>query len=456
LCKLFGDVIPVVTPTRMALIDAAAPDSVEVLIERAGAAVARTAAEMMSGHYGRRVVVLAGGGNNGADGRTAGGMLARRGAKVTVFPAVGAPAELPAADLYIDAAFGTGLSRPYTPPKRSRLDAGVLAVDIVSGLCGATGQMCSDGLWCADRTVTFVALKPGLLLGEGPALCGSVTVADIGLKVDDADIAACALLSGTDVEPLPVGTGTTHKWQSAALIVGGSLGMTGAVSLACIAALRSGAATVHLSAPRSAAAAYPLEVVQQDPPLNAYARRFKICAVGPGMGTDAQAVQRLVEVLALNLPTVIDADGLRLLQSPAVSAALKRRSAAGIPLILTPHDGEYEALMSVPPGSDRIAAVTAASKRFNAVVLLKGGPTLVADAAGRVRIVANGDARLATAGSGDVLTGIIAGRLAAFGAERLLDRVAEAACLHAEAAAAISGARLIASDLLDKLREVTP
>jgi len=112
--------------------------------------------------------------------------------------------------------------------------------------------------------------------------------------------------------------------------------------------------------------------------------------------------------------------------------------------------------MSVPPGSERIAAVTAAAKRFNAVGLLKGGPTVVADAAGRVRIVANGDARLATAGSGDVLTGIIAGRLTAFGAERLLDRVAEAAYLHAEAAAAISGARLIASDLLDKLREVTP
>ncbi len=440
----------------MAQIDAAASDPVEVLIERAGAAVAHLAAEMMSRHYGRRVVVLAGGGNNGADGRTAARMLARRGAKVQVIPAVGAPDVLPAADLYIDAAFGTGLSRPYTPPKRSDPAAPVLAVDIVSGLCGSTGQMRGDGLWRADRTVTFAAFKPGLLLGEGPALCGDVTVADIGLSVASEDVAACALLTGTDVEPLPVGSGATHKWESAALVVGGAGGMTGAVSLTCTAALRSGAAIVHLCAPGSHASAHPLEVVQHEPPFKADARRFKVCAVGPGMGTSAQAVERLVEALALNLPTVVDADGLRLLQTPAVAAVLKRRRDAGIPLVLTPHDGEYEALMSAPSGSDRIAAVTAAAQRFDAVVLLKGGPTLVADAAGRVRIVANGDARLATAGSGDVLTGIIAGRMASFGSERLLERVAQCAYLHAEAAAAVSGARLIASDLLDKLREVTP
>ncbi|MCY4279189.1 MAG: NAD(P)H-hydrate dehydratase [Acidimicrobiaceae bacterium] len=447
--------IPVVTPARMAQIDASASVSTEVLIERAGAAVARTASAMMSGHYGRRVVVLAGPGNNGADGRAAARMLSRRGARVQVTDALDAPSKLRPADLYIDAAFGTGLSRPYQPPERGRSDAPVLAVDIVSGLHGGSGEMLGGPLWRAERTVALAALKPGLLLGRGPAFCGRVTVADIGLAADTEDAAACALLTGDDVAPLPAGTGATHKWESAALVVAGSSGMTGAASLACSAALRSGAAIVHLSSP-TPAAVHPLEVVHHQPPLRVDARRFKVCAAGPGLGGGPQAAERLAEALELQLPTVVDADGLRLLRAPAVAAALGRRRAGGAPLVLTPHDGEYEALMSAPPGGDRIAAVRAAAARFDAVVLLKGGPTLVADAAGRVRIIASGDARLATAGSGDVLTGVIAGRIAGLGAEDLTQRVAEAACLHARAAAAIGGARLVAGDLVDALRAVTP
>lgn len=447
--------IPVVTPTRMAEIDAAAPESTAVLIERAGGAVARAAVETMGGRYGRRVVVLAGPGNNGADGRAAARRLRRGGVRAGVWPVADAPKVLPAADLYIDAAFGTGLSRPYTPPRRARPDAPVLAVDIPSGLDGLTGEVLGGPVWTARRTVTFAALKPGLLFGGGPAACGTTTVADIGLAVDDDDGAACALFTDADVEALPTGTGATHKWHAAALVVAGSPGMGGAASLACSAALRSGARMLHLSAPASAGVVSPIEAVRSEPPQAVDAGRFAVCAAGPGLGTDEQAASRLAGALGLGLPTVIDADGLRLLNDPAVVSVLDQRRRDAAPLVLTPHDAELEALVSVRPGPDRIAAARAAAAGLDAVVLLKGGPTVVADPQGRTRIVSSGDARLATAGTGDVLTGMIAGRLAAFGPERLLDRVAEAAHLHGRAASAVDGARITAGDLVGALRTVT-
>ena len=475
--------IPVVTPAQMAAIDAAAPEPVDVLIERAGAAVARAAVDMMGGRYGRRAVVSAGPGNNGADGRAAARRLRRHGVRVGVFSAVDAPGELPPADLYIDAAFGMGLSRPYSPPERARPEAPVLAVDIPSGLDGLTGQPLGgpvwttrpwsarrqpswlpgevaevmDGpVWTAQRTVTFAALKPGLLFGAGPSACGEVTVADIGLEVPADDRDACALVEDADIEARPTGTGSTHKWHAAALVVAGSAGMGGASALACEAALRSGARMVHLSAPADVGARIPTEIVRSEPPLVADPARFDVCAAGPGLGTDDSAAARLAEVLALGLPAVVDADGLRLLRDPAVADVLAQRRRRSVPLVLTPHDSELEALVGRRPGADRITATRAAAAEMNAVVLLKGGPTVVAHPDGRVRVVNSGDARLATAGTGDVLTGMIAGRLAAFGPHRLLHRVAEAAHLHGRAAAAAGGARIIASDLLVALRSVTP
>ena len=448
--------IPIVTPARMAEIDAAAPEPVDVLIERAGAAVARAAVEMMAGTYGRRVVVLAGPGNNGADGWAAARRLRRLGARVRVYSATDAGEALPAADLYIDAAFGTGLSRPYTPPQRVLPDAQVLAVDIPSGLDGLTGEALGGPVWPAPRTVTFAALKPGLLFGEGPVACGTTTVADIGLAISAEDLDHCALMTDADVEPLPPGTGATHKWHCAALVVAGSPGMGGAAALACEAAVRSGARMIHLSTSAEAGAVSFIEAVRSEPPLAVDADRFAVCAAGPGMGTGEQAAKRLADALALDLPTVIDADGLRLLHDPAVAAAMDQRLSRSVPAVLTPHDAELEAMTGSRPGPDRIAATRAAAAQTQAVVLLKGGPTVVADPHGRARVVSSGDARLATAGTGDVLTGMIAGRLAAFGPERLLDRVAEAAHLHGRAASAVGGARLLASDLLDALRTVTP
>lgn len=498
--------IPVVTPAQMAAIDAAAPEPVEVLIDRAGAAVAGTALDLMGGTYGRRAVVLAGPGHNGDDGRAAAARLRRRGVRVRVVDAVAAArtdALLPPADLYVDAAFGTGLSRPYSAPLRSDPTAPVLAVDIPSGLDGLTGTVLAaspgagpersnlaaragaptvaaspgagsersnlaaradastvaaslgagpeqpgSAVWAADRTVTFAALKPGLLYGAGPALCGKVTVADIGL--DPAVEPACGLLTDADVAPLPAGTNATHKWRSAVLVAAGSPGMAGAAALVCAAALRSGARLVHLCAPEPVTARAPIEVVGSVPPLAAPVERFCAAAVGPGLGAGEQAAARLAEVLDLPIPAVVDADGLRLLARPELAARLRRRTA---PTVLTPHDGEFAALTGSEPGPDRIAAARAAAADTGAVVLLKGGPTTVADPAGRVLIAAAGDARLATAGTGDVLTGMIAARLAAFApvaAGEVAWRTAEAAHLHGRAGAA-AGPHPVAGDLVTAL-----
>ena len=435
----------------MAAIDAAAPEPVEVLIDRAGAAVARAALDLMGGTYGRRAVVLAGPGHNGDDGRAAATRLRRRGVRVAVFDAVAAARTgepLPAADLYVDAAFGTGLSRPYSPPPRSDPAAPVLAVDIPSGLDGLTGAVLGGSVWAAARTVTFAALKPGLLFGSGPALCGEVTVADIGL--DPAVEPACGLMTDADVEPLPAGCGATHKWRSAVLVAAGSPGMGGAAALVCAAALRSGARMVHLCAPESVTARAPVEVVASAPPLAVPVERFHAAAVGPGLGLGAEASARLAEVLDLPIPVVVDAGGLRLLTRPESAACLRRRAA---PTVLTPHDGELAALAGSGPGPDRIAAARTAAADTKAVVLLKGGPTVVADPDGQTLIAAAGDARLATAGSGDVLTGMIAARLAAFAPVTAADatrRTAEAAHLHGRAGTA-AGSRPVASDLVTAL-----
>ncbi|MEO0495115.1 MAG: NAD(P)H-hydrate epimerase, partial [Actinomycetota bacterium] len=191
--------IPIVTPAEMAAIDAAAPEPVEELIERAGAAVARAAVDLLGGTYGRRVVIVAGPGNNGADGRSAATRLRRRGVRCTVVaPDV---ERLPAGvDLVIDAAYGTGLSRPYAFPAVPS-GAAVLAVDISSGVHGLTGARLGAPV-AADRTITFAALKPGLVLEPGRSLAGDVVVADIGLDTGDADV---DLVEGADVADwLPV------------------------------------------------------------------------------------------------------------------------------------------------------------------------------------------------------------------------------------------------------------
>jgi hydroxyethylthiazole kinase-like uncharacterized protein yjeF len=441
-------VIPVVTPEEMQSVDAASPVAVEVLIERAGAAVAHEALRLMGGAYGRRVVVVAGQGNNGADGRAAARRLRSRGARVQVIDAAAAPAQLPAADLVIDAAYGTGFRGEYTAPVAP--GAPVLAVDIPSGVDGLTGAIGGRPL-TATRTVTFAALKPGLVLEPGRTLAGAVVVADIGL---DVGAARAAVVERDDVRgwlrPRP---SSSHKWTAAVLVVAGSRGMTGAAHLAAAAAQRAGAGMVRLGSPGVDDGARPVEAVGLAVPATGWAElvaqvapRFQALVIGPGLGTAPATETAVRDTLArVDLPAVVDGDALTAL-GDEVAALLGTRSAA---TVLTPHDGELQRLTGGPLGPDRLATVRALADRTGAVVLSKGPSTVVAAPGGGVRIVTSGDARLATAGTGDVLSGMI-GALLGRGIQPF-DAAAAGAWLHARAGALGPATGLVASDLLDQL-----
>ncbi len=415
-----GRMIPVVTPEEMGAIDAAAPEPTDVLIDRAGAAVARAAVGLLGGTYGRRVVVVAGKGNNGADGRAAARRLERRGARVEVLAAGDLPEALPPCDLVIDAAYGTGFHGEWSPPGPPP-SAAVLAVDIPSGIDGLTGEAHGDP-WTADRTVTFAALKPGLVLRDGPTRAGAVEVADIGLDVSSAQ--AHVVEAGDVAAWVPDRPRDAHKWRAACWVVAGSPGMTGAAHLAAAGAQRGGAGYVRLSTPgldRDPGA--PTEVVGVELPADGWADqvladvdRIAALALGPGLGPDEGAAEqvRLVVGSADRPPVVVDGDGLSALaddRDGTLTAPAGTRG-TGPTAVLTPHDGELARLGADPDAPDRLAEVRALAAHRGAVVLAKGSPTVVADPDGRVALVTAGDARLATAGTGDVLTGVIAALLA--------------------------------------------
>ena len=435
----------IVTPDEMAAIDEAAPEPVEVLIDRAARHVAREAVELMGGVYGRRVTVLAGPGNNGADGRVAAAHLARRGVRVSVIDALDAPISLRPVDLVIDAAFGTGLARPYLPPTVTDAQR-ILAVDIPSGVDGLTGQRLGLPLR-AERTVTFAALKPGLVLEPGRSLAGEVRVVDIGLDVgqpsrhavEDADVAAL----------IPMSSAEDHKWCSGLRIVGGSAGMTGAAALAASAAQRAGAGIVQLAMPGAHGSEGPTEAVVMPLPALGWANdaldglddRVRAVLVGPGLGRDDP--QSVRAMLGVAVPLVIDGDAL----TAEVVAALDTRSA---PTILTPHDGEWQRLGG-DRGSDRLQATREFAVKHGVTVIRKGPSTVIAARDGQIRVVTSGTSALATAGTGDVLAGFVAALLAQGLAS--FDAATVAAHVHG-AAGRLFGPGLIAGDLPDALASV--
>lgn len=440
--------LAIVTPEEMAAVDAAATEPVEVVIERAGAAVAWAARDLLGGLYGTRIVVIAGKGNNGADGRVAARRLREWGARVDVRDAT-APGEIPAADLVIDAAYGTGLTRGYTPPD---VTSSVLAVDIPSGVNGLTGEI-SEGALVADATVTFQALKPGLLFPPGAPRCGEVTVVDLGL---DTSAARAHLVEGPDVSSwVPARPVDSHKWRSACWVVAGSPGMTGAAALAAGAAARSGAGYVRLSSPGAdTVRGVGAEVVQHALAESGWAAglgdsdRFGATVIGPGLGRGATAGGEIRAALAaIRGPVVLDADGLA---AVAGSPDLLRTRPG--PTVITPHDGEFEQLTGTRPGPDRIDAARALAAASGAVTLLKGPATVVAAPDGEVLVSATGDQRLATAGTGDVLAGIIGGLLAA--GTPALEAAACGAWIHGKAAQLAPRHAMVASDLLTTLPEV--
>jgi NAD(P)H-hydrate epimerase len=303
--------------------------------------------------------------------------------------------------------------------------------------------------------VTFAALKPGLLLGDGPDLAGEVTVADIGL---DTSSAVAHQVEATDVARwLPVRPRSSHKWRAACWIIAGSPGMTGAAHLASRAAQRAGAGYVRLSSPGvpddpmkpTEAVGHPLPGERWASDVVADIERFATLAVGPGLGTadaTADAIRRVVGETKVS--TVVDGDGLTAIGARAAEVLAHRHPSAG-PAVLTPHDGEFARLAGEAPGPDRLGAARNLAADVGAVVLLKGSATVVATPDGRMLVTTTGDSRLATAGTGDVLTGTIAALLAQgmHGDEA----AAAGAFLHGRAGALAWRRGLVAGDLVDRL-----
>lgn len=484
-----GLMLPVVSVAEMKSLDAEALRSVgeDVLVEKAGTAVAQAALAMLHGGYGRRVLVVAGKGNNGADGRVAARLLARRGALVEVIDPAGGklvradrrsggvPGEgergaallWPVADLVIDAAFGTGFKGTYDPPGVPP-GVPVLAVDIPSGVQGDSGEAAGSPL-AAERTVSMAALKPGLLQWDGRRLSGTVEVVDIG--IDARGVATTWLVEDSDVVvSLRAKAVDAHKWETAVAIVGGSPGMAGAALLAARGASRAGAGMVRLLVPEGAIEALPPgEAVVRGLPAEGLhssvekeSRRCKVLVAGPGLGRSSAAVDGVRGIVAsMRMPLVIDADGLYALgDGDEAARVLRSRPSDFPPVVLTPHDGEATRLAGRAPGKDRLAAAADLASRLGAIVLLKGATTVVASPPAGVEsgegpgsapalryVVTSGSPRLATAGSGDVLSGVIG----AFIARDVPPALAAALAAHVHGRAASLGRAegMISFDLPD-------
>ena len=404
------------------------------LMRQAAFEVAQVAIEMLGetgGVSGRRVLLLVGSGNNGGDALFAGALLRRRGVAVAAIltdPAKAHPAGLSAlrtrggrvvsdtraefdrADIIIDGLVGLAGTPPLREPaaalvdQANRAEARRIAVDLPSGIDPDTGR--TDGpAFAADVTVTFGGAKPGLLLAEQ---AGRVVIADLDMAPDPADADALVLTDADVADLLPDPGERADKYSGGVPgIVAGSKSYPGAALLCVGGAVRLRPGMVRYAGPQAAAvvAQWP-EVVAADEPDQA--GTVQAWVVGPGMGTDVVALARLRTVLSADQPTVIDADALTLLSKHPDLLELRR----GRPTVLTPHAGEFARLFPDLDLSDRLAAVRAAAVGAGVTVLLKGHRTLICPPRGPVAVNTTGTGWLATAGSGDVLSGVIGSFLA--------------------------------------------
>lgn len=448
---------PLVSPQEMASADAAAISAgtpAEVLMDRAGRAVARAAIEVAGGRYDRRALVVCGKGNNGGDGFVAARRLLQEGVKVTCV-LVGDASDLPAAaqhhlrrfrragglvrpldpssldgrrfDVVIDALLGTG-SRgapqgDYAAAIKTINAAGsVVAVDIPSGVDGATGSIAGEVV-DAGVTVAIQRQKLGTALAPGSSVSGKVVVVPIGIQLGDADV---HLVESSDVRRvIPQRGAMAHKGSAGSVaLLAGSPHMTGAAVLAARAADRSGAGYVRVGTVTSARqvieSRLPEALVSDlgenwggDPwaRFEDETQRSDALIVGPGLG-DGDAARALVEaaVNATSLPLLLDADGLNVVAK--AKGLLDGRSA---PTVMTPHVGEMARLLGIEARevlTDTLSAARRAAEKFGSVVLLKGARTVVARPDGRAVVNPHGSPSLATAGSGDVLSGVIGALLA--------------------------------------------
>jgi NAD(P)H-hydrate epimerase len=479
--SILSSTASLLTNEQMARADAmavAAGVSNERLMEAAGTAVAREIARRLSK---APVVVLCGPGNNGGDGFVAARKLKEAGWPVRVAllgertamkgeaglnakrwdGPVDALSEgvLEGAGIVVDALFGSGLARPLEGAPRAVIEAvaakglASVAVDVPSGVHGDTGQVLGAAA-PARLTVTFYRAKPGHYLMPGRELCGETVVADIGTPPDALDAIQPSVHVNTPALwlarfPWPKMSG--HKYSRGHGIVVGGAKMTGAARLAARAALRAGAGLVTIAAPPEAIPIYAsympgvlTAATATDAEFAALLAdpRKKAVLVGPGNGVGEGTRARVRAVLAAKRACVLDADALTSFAEDP-NALL---GAAKGPCILTPHDGEFARLFggAIDPNADKLSRARAAAKLVRAVVLIKGADTVIAAPDGRAVINANAPPELATAGAGDVLSGLALGLLTQ--GTDAFDAACASAWLQGSAAAEF-GPGLIAEDL---------
>ncbi|MFD4897194.1 NAD(P)H-hydrate dehydratase [Streptomyces sp. NPDC058411] len=447
------------------------------LMQRAAAGLAVACGDLLRRNgrvYGSRVLLLVGSGDNGGDTLYAGARLARRGAGVRALlttpdkvhraalaallaaggQVLDTPDGLGPVDLVVDGITGIG-GRGGLRPEAAELvravtagHAPVLAVDLPSGVEADTGQVLGAAVR-ADATVTFGTYKPGLLIDPAAERAGALRLVDIGLAAELPPRPDLEALQYADVAALlPEPDAESDKYRRGVVgVAAGSERYPGAAVLAVAGALRGGAGAVRYAGPGADAviARFPETLVHPGPPSKA--GRVQAWVVGPGLGDGTQAAGAVSDVLAADVPVLVDADGLRLMDMAAVRA---RTSAT----VLTPHAGEAAALLGVEREeveAGRLAAVRELAERYRATVLLKGSTTLVAERGDTpVRVNPTGTPWLATAGSGDVLSGLTGSLLAAGLAPR--DAASVGAYLHGLAARRTSdGAPVTAQDVADSV-----
>lgn len=463
------------------------------LMEVAGQGVADLLAGLIPPE--KRVLILAGPGNNGGDGFVAARLLHKIGYRVSI-ALLGEPARLRGdalkaysdlshcdlvveqpdigmiqkADVIVDALFGAGLARDITGEAADLIDAvndsgkPVIAVDLPSGINGATGQV-QGTAFRSVATVTFFRKKPGHLLLPGRELCGPVKVVDIGIRPEVLDKISPQTFRNTthlwqDRFPIPGENG--HKYSRGhAVVFSGSVSSTGAARLCAEAALRSGAGLVTVASPPAALIVHASQltsvmvksVADADAAKDLLSdKRFNAIALGPGFGLGENTQDYVDRVLRAERAVVLDADALTsFVEQPADLFQMILRHGPAT-TVLTPHEGEFGRLFSmIDPAGSKLDRAREAARLSGAVIVLKGADTVIASPEGRAAINDNAPPWLATAGSGDVLCGIICGLLAqavpAF----------EAACMgvwmHGAAAQRI-GPGLVSEDLIPNLRHV--
>jgi NAD(P)H-hydrate epimerase len=440
------------------------PESVPELMERAGAQAALVALNRYVD--ATRWTIVAGGGSNGGDGRVMARHLREAGKDVRIVDAKAGETDLGAPDVIVDALFGTGFSGEPRPDAAALIErvngagAPVFAIDLPSGVDASTGEIAGAAV-TADATVTFHAPKVGVVVAPGRFHAGVVHVADIGLERSDTEH---RLVTTEAPARVPRRSERDNKYTAGhVLVVGGSRGLTGAPSLSARAALRADAGYVTVAAPESTLPVFEqrlVEAVKRPLPerdgvvtekaaetVLELAQKASAVALGPGLGRGDgphALVQRLLA--ELELPVVVDADALFELEPGDWPA----------PRVLTPHEGELGRLLgreSREVAAHRLASAREAAERFRCVVVLKGADTIVAAPGRGVLVSALGLPSLATAGTGDVLTGIVAAFLAK-GVEPQLAAAAAAAAQQRASVEAPQRAGLVASDVIEALPRV--